>query len=149
MSEIYFINYNIFGISVQNQKSFVVIDNNIIMAKFVVYKFSNEENYRKAMKLKEDIEFSQYNHSDGYLNKDEQLREMLNYCDTKVEFDSYSDLSDYLDENEYTIYEEKGELEEQVICSKCGAKMYTNSQERLDQARDIHQIQVCPEDKGR
>jgi hypothetical protein len=118
------------------------------MARFEVCKFDGEQAYNNAMDLKNEIAFNEEDSGHKSVEeKREELDEMFKYAPQKWEVSSWSEVKEYLNKHDYTMWRELGELEERVICEKCGATIRTNSDELVEEKKDTHQIQVCPADK--
>lgn len=115
------------------------------MAQFKVYKFNNKKAYENVMNLKNELRFGDLKDSDEeyFQEQKEELDEMLKYAPQVWKFNSWEKVKEYLDEHDYTIWEEIGNLEERTICEKCGATTKTNSEKKLKEARKTHQIQTC------
>jgi protein subunit release factor A len=121
------------------------------MSKFEVYNLE-EQAYKNVTDLRSRISTKNIN---GYEKEADRLRkkldEILEYTPVEKTFNNWNELQNYLDngEDENLLWREVGDLELREYCSKCGASAKTNSEGRLRHLKSMHDIQVCPEDKGR
>lgn len=118
------------------------------MSEFKVYEMEDQA-YNNIWNIKEKLINDEFRSEEKRKEAKQELNEMLKYSPVKKTFNSWEDLQDYLDKNkdENLIWEEEGNLDTVEYCSKCGATVKTNSQARVRHKKEMHSIQVCPEDR--
>jgi len=77
---------------------------------------------------------------DGFMDANESE---MKFVDPVKTFNSWERVSDYLEkfrDDANLMWREVGPLEEHTLCQKCGQKVNTNSDERLDDLRHMHHV---------